>query len=131
MKMARTVGWLMCSLLVACGGGDDDGMTPMNDAESREFLSSGCRTGKLAIVRKDGRPHVTPIWFIYEDDAIYFTPRDKSEWCACLRRDPRVELLRDSDVPFVLFGRVADPAGCAWFAPTRLCTRSFSVRPPN
>ena len=29
--------------------------------------------------------------------------------------DPRVALLRRLDVPFVLFGRVADPEGCAWF----------------
>lgn len=29
--------------------------------------------------------------------------------------DPRVALLRQLDVPFVLFGRVAEPAGCAWF----------------
>ncbi len=30
-------------------------------------------------------------------------------------RDARVRLLRDKNVPFVLFGRVADPTGCAWF----------------
>ena len=30
-------------------------------------------------------------------------------------QDPRIELLRRRDVPFVLFGRTGDPAGCAWF----------------
>ena len=29
--------------------------------------------------------------------------------------DPRVRLLRDSDVPFVLFGRQDNEDGCAWF----------------
>ncbi len=29
--------------------------------------------------------------------------------------DARVDLLRKMDVPFVLFGRVKNPAGCAWF----------------
>ncbi len=29
--------------------------------------------------------------------------------------DPRIELLRARGVPFVLFGRTADPTGCAWF----------------
>ncbi|MGR3711934.1 MAG: LacI family DNA-binding transcriptional regulator, partial [Shimia sp.] len=29
--------------------------------------------------------------------------------------DPRVQLLRDADVPFVLFGRQNDPTGCCWF----------------
>ncbi|WP_343032586.1 LacI family DNA-binding transcriptional regulator [Tritonibacter litoralis] len=32
-----------------------------------------------------------------------------------LSDDPRVAHLRAHDVPFVLFGRVADPTGCAWF----------------
>lgn len=29
--------------------------------------------------------------------------------------DARMKLLRSLDVPFVLYGRVADPRGCAWF----------------
>jgi len=29
--------------------------------------------------------------------------------------DPRVRLLRAADVPFVLYGRQADPEGCCWF----------------
>ena len=29
--------------------------------------------------------------------------------------DPRIQLLRKADVPFVLFGRSPDPTGCAWF----------------
>ena len=29
--------------------------------------------------------------------------------------DPRMKLLRSLDVPFVLYGRVSDPRGCAWF----------------
>ncbi|MDQ3877231.1 MAG: PPOX class F420-dependent enzyme, partial [Actinomycetota bacterium] len=30
----------------------------MTEKEWREFVSAGTRTGKLAIVRKDGSPHV-------------------------------------------------------------------------
>ncbi len=30
-------------------------------------------------------------------------------------RDPRVDLLRDRDVPFILYGRTENPTGCAWF----------------
>ncbi|MEL6960711.1 MAG: substrate-binding domain-containing protein [Pseudomonadota bacterium] len=29
--------------------------------------------------------------------------------------DPRVALLREANVPFVLYGRQSDPTGCAWF----------------
>ena len=50
---------------------------------------------RVSVVRADGSPLVTPIWFVFEDDAIYFTPREKSEWFACLRRDPRVALCID------------------------------------
>lgn len=32
-----------------------------------------------------------------------------------MRKDPRVQLLRDADVPFVLFGRQDDEEACAWF----------------
>lgn len=31
------------------------------------------------------------------------------------RDDPRVAMLREAGVPFVLFGRHGDPEGCAWF----------------
>lgn len=31
------------------------------------------------------------------------------------RDDPRVSFLRDADIPFVLFGRQTEMAGCAWF----------------
>ncbi len=32
-----------------------------------------------------------------------------------LADDPRVELLRRHDIPFVMFGRTGDPTDCAWF----------------
>jgi hypothetical protein len=32
------------------------------------FLSEGNRTGKLATVQAEGRPHVTPIWFVLDGD---------------------------------------------------------------
>lgn len=32
-----------------------------------------------------------------------------------MTNDPRVQFLRDADVPFVLFGRQENAAGCAWF----------------
>ncbi len=50
---------------------------------------------RVAVVRPDGSPLVTPIWFACEAGAIYFTPREKSEWFSCLRRDPRVALCID------------------------------------
>ena len=45
----------------------------MDDAEWRAFVSEGTRTGKLATVRADGRPHVVPIWFVLDGDDLVFT----------------------------------------------------------
>ncbi len=70
-------------------------MPALTEAETNEFLSERGVLMRVAVVREDGSPLVTPIWFLHEDDAIYFTPRKRSEWFACLRRDARVALCID------------------------------------
>ena len=67
----------------------------MTQREQLTFLSEPGILMRIATVREDGSPLVTPIWFIHEDDAIWFTPREKSEWFICLRHDPRVALCID------------------------------------
>ena len=52
---------------------------------------------RIGVNRVDGFPIVTPIWFIYQERAIYFTPREKSEWFDCLRQDNRITLCIDED----------------------------------
>jgi PPOX class probable F420-dependent enzyme len=44
----------------------------MTEAEWTEFLCAGTRTGKLATTRRDGRPHVVPIWFVLDGDDLVF-----------------------------------------------------------
>ena len=70
-------------------------MPALSTAERDEFLAERGIVMRVGVVRDDGSPLVTPIWFLHEDGAIYFTPREKSEWFACLRRDPRVALCID------------------------------------
>ena len=70
-------------------------MPKLSADEQSAFLNEPGVLMRISVVRADGSPLVTPIWFIYEDDAIYFTPREKSEWFTCLRRDPRVALCID------------------------------------
>ena len=70
-------------------------MPRLNDVELAEFLAEPGILMRVAVVRSDGSPLVTPIWFLYEDGAVYFTPREKSEWFGCLRQDPRVALSID------------------------------------
>lgn len=70
-------------------------MPRLTNAERAAFLAEPGVLMRIAVVRADGSPLVTPLWFIHEDDAIYFTPRARSEWYACLKRDPRAALCID------------------------------------
>jgi len=67
--------------------------------EQRNFLLHGTRTGKLATTRKDGRPHVVPIWFMLDGDTIVFTTEEHTAKATSIRRDPRVCLCVDDETP--------------------------------
>ncbi len=71
----------------------------MLTAEQRAFLMEQVRTAKLATVRKDGRPHVVPIWFDLDGDTLVFTTDQTSIKAANIRRDPRVCLCVDDETP--------------------------------
>jgi PPOX class probable F420-dependent enzyme len=67
--------------------------------ECRAFLMEGTRTGKIATVRTDGRPHVAPIWFEVDGNAILFTTGQDSVKARNIRHDNRVCLSVDDDTP--------------------------------
>ena len=67
--------------------------------EHKHFLMEQVRTGKLATVRKDGRPHVTPIWFELDGDTLIFTTWHTSVKAVNIRRDGRVCLCVDDEKP--------------------------------
>ena len=68
-------------------------------AEQQAFLLEGTRTGKLATVRKDGRPHVVPIWFVLDGDTLVFTTGEASVKAANMRRNPRIAFCVDDETP--------------------------------
>ena len=76
-------------------------MTEMSKEEIRRFLNHGTFTGKLATVRKDGSPHVAPIWFVVEDnnDDIILTTGRESLKGKDIQRDPRVSISVDDQTP--------------------------------
>lgn len=74
-------------------------MREMSDRRVREFLLEGTRTGKLATVREDGRPHVVPIWFILRDGHTVFNTSDTSVKATNLARDSRAALSVDDQTP--------------------------------
>jgi PPOX class probable F420-dependent enzyme len=75
----------------------------MTDDERRQFLSEGTRTGKLATVRADGRPHVAPIWFVLDGDDLIFTTGADSLKGRTIVRDPHVALTVDREEPLYDF----------------------------
>lgn len=85
----------------------------MTDEEVRAFLTARpARTGKLATVRGDGRPHVAPVWFdVDEDGALVFNTGVGTVKGKNLARDGRAAMCVDDERPpfsFVLVeGRVS------------------------
>ena len=70
-------------------------MPKMSSSEREEFLAVPGIIMNIATVDSDGAPLVTPIWFIYEEGRIWFTPRQHSEWLRHIRNDHRVALSID------------------------------------
>lgn len=83
----------------------------MAEDEWRAFLRSPVRTAKVATVRKDGRPHVAPVWYDLEaDGTIVFTTGASTAKGYALQRDPRLSLCVDDERPpfaFVMVEGVA------------------------
>lgn len=74
-------------------------MREMSREEGLAFLAEGTRTGKLATVRDDGRPHVVPIWFLVEHGQLVFTTWHTSVKAENLTRDSRAALVADLPEP--------------------------------
>ena len=105
-------------------------MRSLDGEEIRAFLAEGTRTAKLAVVRKDGSPLVTPVWFLVAGDgAIVFTTGKRTVKGRALERDPRVSICVEDDRPPFAFVRVdgfaelsEDPAELRLWA-TRIAER--------
>ena len=74
-------------------------MLEMSKEEYVTFLLEGTKTGKLATVRDDGRPHVVPIWFVLDGDDLVFNTGEFSVKARNMSRDPRVSLSVDDQKP--------------------------------
>ncbi len=92
-------------------------MTPMTPDEVVAFMRDGSRTGKLAVTRKDGSPHVVPIWFDFDDTTgdLVFVMGRQSLKARCIARDPRVSICVDTmEMPFD-FARIDGEASTATY----------------
>jgi PPOX class probable F420-dependent enzyme len=83
-------------------------MAQMTKSEIKKFLMKDTFTGKLATVKKNGSPHVVPIWFVVEEvnsrnrnkvGNIYFTTGLDSVKAKNIHRDSRVSICVDDQTP--------------------------------
>jgi len=66
----------------------------MSAAEVDEFLAAE-RTCRLASVGAAG-PHVTPLWFLWHEGALWLSSLSRSQRWADLMNDPRVAVVVDA-----------------------------------
>ncbi|MDE0804034.1 MAG: PPOX class F420-dependent oxidoreductase [Acidimicrobiales bacterium] len=72
----------------------------MTDEDIEAFIrATPARTVAASTTRKDGRPHVVPVWVEFDGDRIVFNTSAESVKGRSLRRDPRIALAFHDDVP--------------------------------
>ena len=72
----------------------------MTAAEVDDFLAAE-RTCRVATSSKDGRPHVAPLWFVWDSGALWLSSVVRSQRWTDLMRDPRVAVVIDAGVEYM------------------------------
>ena len=68
-------------------------MTETSYRMSREQVDAFLATPRHAIIaagRADGRPQLSPVWYVFEELRFYFSTLVQSAKCRHLRQDPRI-----------------------------------------
>jgi hypothetical protein len=71
----------------------------MTAAEVDQFLTTE-RTCRVATAGPDGRPHVAPLWFVWDGGSLWLSSLVRSQRWTDLMRDPRVAVIVDSGVEY-------------------------------
>jgi len=66
----------------------------MTKEELQKFLSQPL-IARLAIVRANGTPQVSPMWFLYEDGVMYMSTRPERAKVKHLKANPQVAVVVD------------------------------------
>jgi len=75
-----------------------DTANQMNSSQIQVFLEAP-RHAIATVLRADGAPQISPIWFLYENGRLYFSTLLSSAKYRQLRRDPRIALCIDAGHP--------------------------------
>ncbi len=59
------------------------------------------RTCRVGTVGGDGRPHVSPLWFVWDGEALWLNSIVKSQRWTDVARDPRVSVVVDGGDEFM------------------------------
>jgi pyridoxamine 5'-phosphate oxidase-like protein len=71
----------------------------MTPGERDAFLTEE-RTVRLATISVDGRPHVSPLWFVWDGSAMWITSIVRSQRWADLQRNPRCAVVVDAGAAY-------------------------------
>jgi hypothetical protein len=71
----------------------------MTPTEVDDFLAAE-RTCRVATTGGDGRPHVSPLWFVWDGRSLWLNSIVRSQRWTDLARDPRVAVVVDAGTDF-------------------------------
>lgn len=71
-------------------------MRTLDDAEINQLLSADL-VSRLATIDEAGYPHITPVWFLWVDNAFYVTSYLDRPHLSRIRSNPRVGLVIDTE----------------------------------
>lgn len=74
---------------------------PTLTPKAEEFLK-GKNFGKMATIRKDGSPHLTPIWYMVDEGKLIVNTTTERVKYRNITRDPRVSFLVDNGYTYVI-----------------------------
>lgn len=72
----------------------------MSDEERDRFLTEQ-RTCRAATVTAAGRPHVSPLWFVWDGSSVWLYSVVRSQRWKDLQADPRMAVVVDAGVEYV------------------------------
>jgi PPOX class probable F420-dependent enzyme len=75
-------------------------VTTTTKREQIEAFLAEPRNIMVGAIRKDGRPQMTPNWFLWDGSRFYVSTTKTRKKYANLRRDPRVSLVLDESPGF-------------------------------
>ncbi len=81
-------------------------MTETSTRMSREQIEAFLATPRHAIVaaqRANGRPQLSPVWYVFEESQFYFSTFVQAAKCRHLRQDPRIAICVDGAHPDARF----------------------------